>query len=113
MLAWLRNYGFAALAFLAIVAAVFLAIRTEVPRPVPEYALQAQAIYRIEIGVSAFAGFYIVCLLFVSALNGRGISHFGRGGVELRRIIDETQPKPASSRWKRALARLRAGGKRR
>jgi hypothetical protein len=113
VLAWLRSYGFAALALLAIVAAVFLALRTEVPRPVPDYALQAQAIYRIEIGVCAFFGFYLVCSLFVSALNGRGLAHFGRGGVDVQRIIEERQPKPPPSRWKRLLARLRARGNRR
>jgi hypothetical protein len=101
MVTWVRSYGFATLVLLAIAAAVFLAIRTEVPEPVPDFALRATAIYRIEVGLCSFLGFYLVCLLFVSALNGRGVTQFGREGVQVQQIVD--QPQRAKARGFRAL----------
>ncbi len=83
----MRSYGFAALVLLAIGAAAFLAIGTEVPEPVPDFALRAQAIYRVEIGLGSFLGFYVVCSLFVSALNGQGITRVGREGLHVQRIV--------------------------
>ena len=87
LLGWVRSYGFAVLVLLAIVAATFLALRTAVPEPVPDFALQAQAIYRIEVGLGAFLGFYVVCSLLVSALNGHGMTRVGREGLHVQRIV--------------------------
>lgn len=89
--AWLQSYGYASLVLLAAAAGALLGIRTEVPEPVPDFALQAEAIYRLEIVLAGFLGFYLICSLFVSALNGHGLTQLGPGGVRVQRIVNQKQ----------------------
>ncbi len=91
MIAWLKSYGFALLVGAAIVAAAYLAIEVSVPSPVPDFALRAKAVYRIEIGAAAFAGFYLVAMAFVLALNGRAFSEIGVNGLKAQEIVNEKQ----------------------
>jgi hypothetical protein len=110
-LAWVRGYGFAALVFLAIAAGVFFAVQTDVPDPVPDFALQAPAIYRTEIGLGVFFALYLVSSLLVSALNGHGITQFGTGGIRVQRIVNEKQ-QSTILRQERAIDALRQAVKR-
>ncbi|MGN6257378.1 MAG: hypothetical protein ACTHN3_06475 [Solirubrobacterales bacterium] len=49
---WLVQWGFASLVGLAVFAAAYVAWKAAVPAQVPDFALKAEALYRIEIGVN-------------------------------------------------------------
>jgi hypothetical protein len=84
---WPEQYGFAFLVFVAMVCASFLAGSIHVPKPVPDYALQAAEIYRLEIGAAFFAAFYLVTLAFLLAIGGRGFTKFGPHGLAVEQVI--------------------------
>jgi len=73
----LERYGFALLVFVGLACASYLAGSAEVPEPVPDFALQAEEIYRLEIGTAFFIAFYLVTMAFVLALDGKGFAEFG------------------------------------
>jgi hypothetical protein len=90
-LSWLQSYGYATLVLLSAAAGALLGVQTEVPESVPDFALQAEAIYRLEVCLAGFLGFYLICSLFVSALNGHGLTHLGPGGLRVQRIVNQKQ----------------------
>jgi len=83
----LQSYGFAFLVFVAMVCAGFVAGSTHVPKPVPDYALQAAEIYRLEIGAAFFAAFYLLTLAFLLATGGRGFAKFGPHSLAVEQVI--------------------------
>ena len=88
---WLAAWGFALLVGASIVAAILIAADVPVPSPVPNFALKAAAIYRIEIGAAAFLGLYLVSMAFVLALNNRGFSEIGMSGLKAQDIANREQ----------------------
>ena len=84
---WPRQYGFAFLVFVALACASFLAGSAAVPEPVPDYALQAEEIYRLEIGAAFFVAFYLALMAVVLALGGRGFAELGTQGLKAQRVI--------------------------
>jgi H+/gluconate symporter-like permease len=85
----LRHYGFALLVLVALAAASHIAANTAIPQPIPDYALQAAAIYRLEVGASFFAAFYLAAMAFVLALSGRGFAEFGAHGFKAEKVVDQ------------------------
>jgi hypothetical protein len=88
--AWLVNYGFAGLVFLAFVGGAIASQRTEVP-PVgelPGLAFGSQTLYRNEVGGISFIFYYLAALVFVLALNGRGFTQFGLKGVRDGKVVN-------------------------
>jgi hypothetical protein len=79
---WFRRYGFAALVLGALACACHLAGSATVPDPVPDFALQAEEIYRLEIGAAFFVAFYLATMAFVLALSGKGFAEFGTKGTK-------------------------------
>jgi hypothetical protein len=57
------------------------------PEPVPDFALRAPEIYRLEIGAAFFAAFYLATLAFLLALGGRGFAEFGPRGLKIDQIL--------------------------
>ena len=56
LVAWISQWGFGILVTLGILGAAYVAWRVNVPDPVPNFALRAEAVYRIEVGAAAFLG---------------------------------------------------------
>jgi hypothetical protein len=88
---WLSTWGFALLVGGSIVVALAIAFCVSVPTPVPNFALKAAAIYRIEIGAAAFLGLYLVSMAFVLALNNRGFSEIGMSGLKAQDLANREQ----------------------
>ncbi len=76
---------------MGILGACYLAIDVDVPSPAPDFALKAGSIYRIEIGLAAFAGFYLMVMTFVLALGGRGFTEIGTKGLRAQEVVNRKQ----------------------
>jgi len=98
---WFKSYGFATLVLAALACAVWIAANVAVPAPVPDFALRAEEIYRLEVGAAFFVAFYLVAMAFVLALSGRGFAELGTRGLKVEKIVD----REANSRQQVALAR--------
>jgi len=61
------------------------------PTPVPNFALKAAAVYRIEIGAAAFLGLYLISMALVLALNNRGFSEIGMSGLKAQDLANRGQ----------------------
>jgi hypothetical protein len=88
---WIRRWGFAILVSLAALAAACVGWKAEAPSEVPDFALRAAAIYRVEVGAAAFLALYLVAMAFVLALNNRGFSEIGVHGLKAQDITEKTQ----------------------
>jgi hypothetical protein len=88
----IRDTGFPLLVILALAVSGYLAASVRVPDPTPDFALQAAAVYRLEIGAACFVVFYLAAMALVLALDGRGFAEFGTKGpraVEVVRMTDD------------------------
>ncbi|HEX6152845.1 MAG TPA: hypothetical protein VFZ19_04900 [Solirubrobacterales bacterium] len=88
---WIERWGFATLVGLAALAATYVAWQVGVPSPVPDFALNAAAIYRVEVGAATFLGLYLIAMAFVLALNNRGFSEIGVNGLKAKDITKKAQ----------------------
>jgi hypothetical protein len=89
--AWVERWGFAIIVGLAALVAAGVAWKVEVPPEVPDFALNAAPIYRVEVGAATFLGLYLVEIAFVLALNNRGFSEVGTHGLKAQDITEKTQ----------------------
>jgi hypothetical protein len=90
----IRDTGFPLLVIAALAVAGYLAASVRVPTPTPDFALQAAAVYRLEVGAACFAAFYLAAMALVLALDGRGFAEVGTKGlraVEVVRTTDDQQ----------------------
>jgi hypothetical protein len=87
---WFQNYGFACLVLAALLSASYQAATVSVPNPVPDFALKAEQVYRLEVGATFFVVFYLAAMALVLALSGRGFAEFGTKGLRAEQIIDRT-----------------------
>jgi hypothetical protein len=88
---WAERWGFAVLVGLAVLTAIYVAWKVEVPREVPDFALNAAVLYRVEVGAATFLGLYLVAMAFVLALNNRGFSEIGVNGLKAQDITKKAQ----------------------
>jgi hypothetical protein len=84
---WLENYGFALLVLVALVCASYLAGSAKVPERIPDYALQSEEVYRLEIGAGFFVAFYLALMTVVLAFSGRGFAEFGARGLKTETVV--------------------------
>jgi hypothetical protein len=87
MLQRLKNYGFALMVVAALVGAIYVAGSVKIPDPVPDYALQAEEIYRLEVGAASFVAFYLATMAVMLALDGRGFAEFGTRGLKAETVV--------------------------
>jgi hypothetical protein len=66
---WFRVRVLPVLVLAALAGAGYLAANVRVPTPVPDFALQAAAVYRLEVGAACFAVFYLAAWAFALALD--------------------------------------------
>jgi uncharacterized protein HemX len=100
---WFKSYGFATLVLAALACALWIAANVAAPTPVPDFALQAEEIYRLEVGAAFFVAFYLVAMAFVLALSGRGFAEFGARGLKTETVVERA----ANDNQQAALARQR------
>lgn len=77
-------------------ASAYLAAITTVPHPVPDFALQATAVYRLEIGGACFTVLYFAVMALVLALEGRGFAEFGAKGLRAVEVTRTANKQHAS-----------------
>jgi H+/gluconate symporter-like permease len=94
----LKGYGFAFLVFVALACASYLAGSATAPEPVPDYALQAAEIYRLEIGAAFFVAFYLAVLAVVLALGGKGFTELGTRGLKAQQVVAQQSLPPSQER---------------
>lgn len=90
---WFKNYGFATLVLAGAVAAIHAAATVAVPDPIPDFALKAREIYRLEIGMAFFVAFYLATMALVLALHGRGFAELGARGLKAGQVVDQAAGK--------------------
>lgn len=90
----IRHHGFPLLVIAGLITSAYLAASVPVPNPVPDFALQAEPVYRLEVGAACFAVFYLATMALVLALDGRGFAEVGTKGlraVAVTRASEEQQ----------------------
>jgi hypothetical protein len=78
---WLARWGFAVMVAAAIVVGFVVATTVSPPTEVPSLALRAVAVYRVEVGAAVFFGLYVATMAFALALQNRGFTEIGGGGI--------------------------------
>jgi hypothetical protein len=89
----LRKLVFPLLVLTGLTAAGCLTASVRVPDPVPDYSLQAAAVYRLEVGAVSFALLYLAAMTFLLALDGRGFAEFGTNGLKVEQVIPAADDK--------------------
>jgi hypothetical protein len=95
---WLEKYGLAFLVAMALACSGYLAGSVAIPQPVPDYALRAQEIYRLEIGVAFFVAFYLATMAVVLALTGKGFAEVGPQGMKAEVVVAQRDQKELNHR---------------
>lgn len=104
---WIKSYGFAILVVVAAATAAYLAATVAVPEPVPDFALKAREIYRLEVGMAFFVAFYLASMATVLALDGRGFAELGTKGLRAEKVVNRAAGEQQQSlREQRAFDRL-------
>ncbi|HJZ37686.1 MAG TPA: hypothetical protein VJ204_15560 [Solirubrobacterales bacterium] len=78
---WFARWGFALMVAGAIGGGFVAALAVNPPATVPAVALNAASVYRLEVGGVLFAGLYIAALAFALAVQNRGFTEIGSGGI--------------------------------
>lgn len=73
---------------MALMVSGRLAMGAPTPEPVPDFALQDGAVYRLEVGAASFTILYIAAMAFVLALGGRGFTEIGTQGLRATEVVE-------------------------
>jgi hypothetical protein len=65
----------------ALVIGLIVAATVPVPAQLPSVSLNAAVVYRLEVGGAFFAGLYIAAMALALALQNRGFTEIGNGGI--------------------------------
>jgi hypothetical protein len=84
MARWLRRRIFALVVSGIAASSIWVAMATSVPVDVPDFALRAATVYRVEVGVAFFAGLYLAATAVVLATHDRAFTEFGATGISAR-----------------------------
>jgi hypothetical protein len=86
--AWFVRWGFGAMVGVAAAIGLLVAAKVAIPPAIPGIALQAEPVYRLEVGGAIFIGLYLVAMAFVLALRNRAFTEIGTGGMRARSLGD-------------------------
>ncbi len=102
MRSYFRHRLFPLLVLAALCVASYLTVSVPVPDAVPDYALRAAPIYRLEVGAACFALLYLAAISFVLALDGRGFAELGSRGLRVEQVVrrDEDHEKNMADHMK-------------
>jgi hypothetical protein len=78
---WLARWGFALMVAGAVVVGFAVGFAVTPPATMPAVALNAEAVYRLEVGGALFVGLYVAAMAFALAVQNRGFTEIGSGGV--------------------------------
>lgn len=84
---WLRDNGFPLLVLADLVASAYLTASVQVPGAIPNFALQAASVYRLEVGAACFVVIYLAAMAFFLALDGRGFAELGTRGLKAQQVV--------------------------
>lgn len=70
----------------AVVAGMMAALTVVPPSEIPAFALQAVAVYRVEVGAAVFLGLYLATMALVLAMHNRGYAEIGTGGIKAQGV---------------------------
>lgn len=84
---WLRDFGFPLLVLVDLVGSAYVASSARIPESVPDFALQAASVYRLEVGSACFVIVYLAAIAFFLALDGRGFAELGTRGLKAEQVI--------------------------
>lgn len=70
----------------AIAVGFSVAMTVTPPTEIPTVALRAPAVYRVEVGAAVFFGLYLATMAFALALQNRGFTEIGSGGIRAQRL---------------------------
>lgn len=87
---WFARWGFAALVMVAAIAGLAVGTTVVIPPNLPSVALQATALYRLEVGGATFAGLYVIAMALVLALQNRAFTEIGTGGMRATSLVSKT-----------------------
>ncbi len=85
------RWGFAATVAVAIGVGLAPAVTVAPPADIPGVALQAVAVYRVEVGAAVFCALYLITLALVLAMHNRGFTEIGSGGIKAQGLSDLSQ----------------------
>ena len=74
---WLARWGFALAVAVALVVSLTIAATVPVPTELPSVALNAVAVYRLEVGGALFIGLYAAAMALALAVQNRGFTEIG------------------------------------
>jgi hypothetical protein len=83
---WAARWGFATLVGVGGIVATWVASTVDVPERIPSFALQAAAVYRLEVGAAFFAALYLCSMTLALALNNRAFSEMGTTATRARHL---------------------------
>ena len=72
----------------ALIAGLVVGVTVAIPTDVPGVALQAEPLYRLEVGGAVFIGLYLATTALVLALRNHGFTEFGTAGVRAQDLGD-------------------------
>jgi hypothetical protein len=104
----LARWGFAAIVAVAITVGLVVAMTVTPPADVPAVALRAAAVYRVEVGAAVFFGLYVATLAFALALQNRGFTEIGTGGIRARDLAAVSEDAVAEDVSMELLEEVRA-----
>ena len=81
------RWGFTAMVAVAVAAGLAAAVTVSPPSEVPSFALQAVAVYRVEVGAAVFFGLYLAAMALVLATHNRAFTELGTGGVKAQDLV--------------------------
>lgn len=87
MRSWTQTVVFPLLVLAALAVAAYLTAGVQVPESIPDYSLQATAVYRLEVGAACFALLYLAAMTFLLALDGRGFAELGTHGLKVEQVV--------------------------
>jgi hypothetical protein len=76
----------------AVIAVGFVVAMTITPpTEIPTVALRAEAVYRVEVGAAVFFGLYVAPMAFALALQNRGFTEIGSGGIRAQDLATASE----------------------
>jgi hypothetical protein len=70
-----------------LAGSAYLAASAGVPDPVPDFALQAASVYRLEVSAASFVVLYLATMAIFLALDGRGFAELGTRGLRATEVV--------------------------
>jgi hypothetical protein len=87
---WIARWGLAVLVVSDAILGLWAGATVAVPADVPSFALQAAAVYKLEVGAAVFTGAYLVSLALVLAFRNRAFAEIGMSGIKVEEIRSAT-----------------------